>query len=258
MDLTSIAVVRRMSSSDIGKLNKDSLKTALNTLMTDNGNDSAASNDMYTQTLLRLEKKFDAMETSIVAKLRGEIDSQSQIIQLQTQNTTLRESLLQHQRYLESIESEKRSKNIMVMGVGESTDISHNGHTAKNDLDKCNLILTSIGCNASIEAVTRIGQQPDNTNRKRPIKVQLASADVRSDILNKAKNLKDLGEPLSNIFIKKDQHPMVRRELNRLHTVAKTEKGKAENQGKTVEFDNARRCVIVNGEIVDQFKPRFF
>ena len=51
---------------------------------------------------------------------------------------------------------------------------------------------------------------------------------------------------------------MVRRELNRLHTVAKTEKGKAENQGKTVEFDNARRCVIVNGEIVDLFKPRFF
>ena len=141
MDLTSIAVVRRMSSSDIGKLNKDNLKTALNTMMTDNGNDSAASNDMYTRTLLRLEKKFDAMETSIVAKLRGEIDSlrtdhQSQITQLQTENTTLRESLLQHQRYLESIESEKRSKNIMVMGVGESTDISHNGHTAKNDLEK--------------------------------------------------------------------------------------------------------------------------
>ncbi len=49
------------------------------------------------------------------------------------------------------------------------------------------------------------------------------------------------------ICIKKDVHPMVRKELNRLKGFTKAEKEKLENIGKTVLYDHKSRKVLVNG-----------
>ena len=59
-------------------------------------------------------------------------------------------------------------------------------------------------------------------------------------------------------MLKKDVHPLIRKELNRLREVEKREKEKPENQGLNVYYDGTRREVVVNGNVVDKFRPSFF
>ena len=104
-------------------------------------------------------------------------------------------------------------------------DLTHNGETAKNDKVKCDMILKHIGCVAPILSTTWIGKQPADPNRNRSIKVQLVSADVLSTALSYAKKTqRSYRVPFKNVYIKKDQHPLVRRELNRLYGVVKSER----------------------------------
>ena len=60
------------------------------------------------------------------------------------------------------------------------------------------------------------------------------------------------------MFILKDAHPLVRRELNRIRAVERAEKQKPENQGRQVEYNGESRCLYVDGVVVDRFKPAFF
>ena len=60
------------------------------------------------------------------------------------------------------------------------------------------------------------------------------------------------------MYIKKDIHPVVRKEIGRLRKKAKDEKAKAENVGATIVFDAKNRTVTRNGVIIDRFTPKFF
>ena len=51
----------------------------------------------------------------------------------------------------------------------------------------------------------------------------------RDNILRAAKNLKNAGRPASNVCIKNDVHPAVRKEAARLQRREREEKEKAEN-----------------------------
>ena len=78
------------------------------------------------------------------------------------------------------------------------------------------------------------------------------------DLLEKAKSLKDETDAvLNSVYVRKDQHPMVRKELARLYAVVKSEKEKPVNQGRTVEFNKDTRCVTVDGTVIDRFKIQF-
>ena len=50
----------------------------------------------------------------------------------------------------------------------------------------------------------------------------------------------------------------MRKELSRLREVAKKEKEKPENAGKTVMYDHNSRRVLVNHVVVDHFHANFF
>jgi hypothetical protein len=60
------------------------------------------------------------------------------------------------------------------------------------------------------------------------------------------------------VYIKKDTHPGIRREMKRLRDTEKREKEKPENQGRTVTYDWKACCVKVDGIIVDSYRPSFF
>lgn len=47
---------------------------------------------------------------------------------------------------------------------------------------------------------------------------------LRSNILDHAKNLKNLNDPYKKIYVKKDVHPTVRKEWQRLREAEKKEK----------------------------------
>ena len=93
----------------------------------------------------------------------------------------------------------------------------------------------------------RLGKEctGDDSARPRPILVTLEDFTKRRLILEKSKELKtatsitieDENLDLSKVFIKKDQHPFVRREWGRLHAVMKEEKSKPENAGFDINID---------------------
>ena len=77
-------------------------------------------------------------------------------------------------------------------------------------------------------------------------------------MLNHAKDLKNAGNGFTKIFIKKDIHPIVRKELNRMKSAEYNEKRKPENVARTVKYDPETRCLSVDGIVVDRFRMCFF
>ena len=60
------------------------------------------------------------------------------------------------------------------------------------------------------------------------------------------------------IFLKKDTHPIVRKEINRLKKREFDEKRSPANEQVTIEYDWQNRVLRRDGVIIDRFMPRFF
>ena len=249
--------VREFSSARVKSLNKEELRAAVAALLAE----PPGSNE---EALLRIESKIDEMKTSFSDELNTKItllksEQNEKMNDLKKENLELRECLMQHQRFLESLESQKRADNVLIFGASES-NITDGDIVCTTDLEKTKLFFKKIDVQADIVSVSRLGKPLEQgSTKKRPIKVQLAPGTNRADILEKAKSLKDEDtEPYNTVYIKKDQHPLIRKELARLYNVVKTEKEKPVNQTKLVEFNKDTRCVTVDGVVIDRFKIQFF
>ncbi|MPC55317.1 hypothetical protein E2C01_049249 [Portunus trituberculatus] len=75
----------------------------------------------------------------------------------------------------------------------------------------------------------RLGREANNegNRRPRPILFILNDKDLRSRILEHSNHLKTAGDHVKTICIKKDVHPGVRKEWQRLRDVEKADKGEA-------------------------------
>ena len=104
--------------------------------------------------------------------------------------------------------------------------------------------------------IIRLGKAQQD--KIRPIKVILPTSNVRKPILDNTKNLKSAGEEFRKIFIKKDIHPGIRKEFNRLREATNAETNKPENAGKQVVYNRDTRTLSIDGVVVDRFKPSFF
>ena len=70
--------------------------------------------------------------------------------------------------------------------------------------------------------------------------------------------MKDVEGILSKVYIKKDIHPAIRKENDRLRKREKEEKEKAENVGSDVSYDWKRRVLTRDGVINDRLMLKFF
>ena len=77
-------------------------------------------------------------------------------------------------------------------------------------------------------------------------------------IVASAKQLKEMSSPLDKVYVKKDMHPGVRREFNRLRQAEKAERDNPDNAGRNIEYDPIARTLSVDGVIVDRFRSSFF
>ena len=68
--------------------------------------------------------------------------------------------------------------------------------------------------------------------------------------MNLAKRLKDKETPWNNIYIKKDLHPAIAQENNRLRFKMKKLKNLEENDSKTIKIENGK--LKIDDVIVDQ------
>ena len=198
---------------------------------------------------MAIDKKFDDLDTRFealttrydneIARLEADVKEQGKIIEAQ-------------QRFLEDVDSERRSNHLIVLGLKENEE----------DDDKTTFlgIAQTIGVNQdelTIDKCTRLGKLDGNREeRTRPLKVTFDKSFMRNEVLKNAYKLKDQneGDPYHKVFLKRDTHPDVRKEEKRLYDIFKEEKNKPENVGKTVLFDRKTRVVTCNGEEIDRFK----
>ena len=145
--------------------------TALNTLI--EAERGAAGTNIPTTSL---ERKLD----ELIQEFRDFKDTykrlESELAVLKRENNNLKESVMQHQRYLETIEAEKRSRNIIFLGVPEDEMTLNNDGEAvviKEDILKVKEILKKIHReNIQLEDLQRLGKPSANKNRAIIVKVQ--------------------------------------------------------------------------------------
>ena len=141
------------------------------------------------------------------------------------------EAVNQHQRFLESIDSEKCACNFIITGVPETpfTDPDSPADSpvsVNTDSEKVDIILRKIVHKADVKVkdVIRLGK-PHNTSDAlpRPLKIVTASPTERKSALDDTKKLKDAGEIFKKIYVNKDIHTVVKKELNRIRKAEREE-----------------------------------
>ena len=225
------------------------------------------------ENLLKQKEEIDALKADLTkereqtASLKTDIHNLKSTKREQSRDLQyLYDGLQQHQKFLESVDFDKRKQNLILTGVSETDQLQNGDLTANSDEEKVSLIMNAIGKpDTQIDAVARLGNvnpsQQNQRPRNRPIKVTLNNSQERKGILEVSKDLKGLentNRPLSKIFIKKDTHPGIRRELKRLHDVVRNEKSKPENAGRNIVYDWKERVVKIDNVIIDTYQPSFF
>ena len=175
-----------------------------------------------------------------IASLESKVEKQSEII-------------VKQQLFLEALDRKEREANLVVLGV---PDYEEDFDGASSDESKLSKIWTKIGVGDVTTTHRRLGQR--NTQRSRPILVTLQDKNERVNILDRAKHLKTSGELFKKIYIKKDIHPSVRKEWERLRSVEKTEKERPENVGCVVRLDTRERKVYRDNIVIDSWNPQGF
>ncbi len=67
-----------------------------------------------------------------------------------------------------------------------------------------------------------------------------------------------LGEAFNKIYVMKDTHPGIWKEMGRIRASEKREKEKPENLCCDAKYDRASRTLTVDGTIVDCYNSTFF
>ena len=255
-DLSTSEEVRSLSPAEIRKLSKDQLAFALRTLINELASETEAGPQAV--QIAKIENKMDNM----FAKWDRDREAmQTEIRNLRRDNEKMAEAVAHHQKMLEIMESDKRAGNLIVTGLPED-----NMEGATTDGDKIKKVMSVMQLeDVEVKSVERLGaRRPAGdtaaTGRphQRPVKVVLANNSDRQRVLDNTKKLKEAGNAMHRVYVKKDVHPLVRKELGRLREVEKRERDKPENQGRNVRYDYKERKVYVDSVVVDSYQGGFF
>ena len=247
--MASLDAYARMNADDRKGVLKPDLKKIVDEQLALINNDPNTIRNLIVNTInIAIDRKFNEFEKRFkelnehcegeIKRLEDKVKEQSRLISAQ-------------QRFLEDIDSERRAKNLIVLGLKEDED---------DDKDKFLEVARTIGISQDdlvIEKLTRLGKLNENqTERIRPLKMTFDSPEMKNKVLKNAYKLKNQNDddPYKKVFLKKDLHPEVRNEEKRLYDVFKKEKAKPENADKSVIFDRKSRIITCNGEEIDKFK----
>ena len=227
---------KELSASDRGKVKKKDLMFLLNESIERDPVSEKLDTILNELAAMRGEKEKISNE---IKRIDGTVGEHSKILSA-------------HQKFMEDLDSEKRARHMIVLGLKEDQNTS--------DDDKLKDVVNVIGVDVNevkIENIVRLGKaDTSQPNKTRPLKVTFEKRTMRDKVLKNSNKLKEQDEEsvYRKIFLKKDTHPEVRKEEKRLYEVFKAEKNKAENVDKEVIFDRKTRVVTVNDEEVDRFK----
>ena len=170
------------------------------------------------------------------------------------ENTVLRSTILEQQRFMEQLDFKDRENNVLIFGVPEG-----DFQGTQTDDAKCDLVFKEINPEMQHpDGARRLGRPVEGRNRPLLIKV---GRKQRSKLLANSKRLKEAGGrdgPFGKIFVKKDVHPAISREWKRLRDREAAEKAKPENVGCTIQFDPISRELRRNDVTIDSWMPQYF
>ena len=199
--------------------------------------------------LMNLSSEFTNMRQEIAIRDKHLEDK---VNDLSNSVVKLSEIVLKQQLFLENIDRKDRETRLVVLGVPED-----NFDGVSTDNEKLDKVWSQIGETGSHLSCKRLGNNA-RPGRKRPILVTVRSKEARVIVLEKAKALKQANETYKSIYIKKDVHPEVRKEWNRLREAEKTEKKCSRNVGSVIRLDAKERKLYKDGVVIDQWRPHPF
>ena len=163
--------------------------------------------------------------------------------------TVLTSIVAKQQHSLSLIDSEERECNIIVSGLSEET-ILVNGVEFETDEDKVAAVLGEIDAPLPEDhEIVRIGKP--SVNYTRIVKLNVRSKTNRDAILLKSKDLKNNTEDsVSSVYLKKDLHPVLVHENNRLRRKMKDLKKLESNNGKEIKLLKGK--LLIDNSVVDQ------
>ena len=165
----------------------------------------------------------------------------------------LAKTVVYQQSMLESTDAKFRANQVIIYGIDE------NGETlGTDDQERASKVIEKTNAVSSIGniQVRRLGNQQENQSRPRPLLVILDDSGKQKKIIENSRNLKDV-EGYSNIYIKKDKHPTVRFEENRLRKREKEEKNNPLNSQCRITYDYKNRVLLKDNTVIDRFLPSF-
>ena len=202
-----------------------------------------------------LKSKSDNMEGAVARMTDLEATMNNMEKRMDEKLDFLMKTVAYQQGMLEATDARFRATHIIITGVAENEDT-----LGVTDKDRILKIIKKTKAFTSENLgdfhVKRIGDSQQQRSWPRALHVTLDSHDKQRKILECAKNLK--GDPAyARIYIKKDKHPTVRFEQNRLRKKEKEEKEKPENRGRTITYDHKRRVLLKDNRVIDRFCPSF-
>ena len=165
---------------------------------------------------------------------------------------TMSQIIVNIQSSINSQDSQTREKHIIVSALPENEMTFDDGPTLNTDPEKLDYIINNVisvddGCDTSEFTFERVGmERPD---KPRLLKVGVLSKENRNKILQKSPSLRSKVEPWKKVFIKKDLHPVYRKENSR---ILKKMKELKENNPPETEIRIENGALLVNGNIVDR------
>ena len=182
---------------------------------------------------------------------------------------TIKATVAAQQKTLEDLQHDKRVKNLVITGVPEPQGDNSDGR--KEDQSTIEAIFAAVDCTAvKPHQIKRLGVKrnplsPNNgeeaghnqtTPPARPLLVTLSTAADARRVLNKRHALKN-NATFAKVYVKKDEHPLVRKEWSRLRAVARKEKAAPINVGCMIKLDYQKKAVTRDDVIIQEFVSPF-
>ena len=163
--------------------------------------------------------------------------------------SVLKSIVSKQQHSLSMIDADERECNVIVSGLSED-NITIGDQNFQNDKDKIAAVLGEIDAPLPAEySVERIGKE--SSNYTRIIKLKVGSKINRDAILLKSKDLKDNSETsVNSVYLKKDLHPVLVHENNRLRRKMNDLKKLESNKGKEIKLLKGK--LLIDNSVVDQ------
>ena len=239
--------LRGMSKTQLDNVSKKDMITCI-----------LSASDTDIGTLTRVEARLNDVQQSCIT-IRQENAARDKVNEdrinaMQVKIDKQSEIIMKQQLYLEAADRKDRETNLIVLGVPEDGTVIDG---ANNDNEKLDKIWGKVN-DQSVRIFSKRLGKTIQTGKMRPILVRVTSKEVRDNLLEKTKELKDAGEVYKKIYIKKDVHPAVRKEWARLRESERLEKEKPENNGATIRLDTRERKLYRDDTVIDSWTPHPF